>query len=370
MEKFAKFMALFIVFSAITAIFCGCNSTTTKDTTTSSITTTTEPVATITKEAVVNVMIDMYQKDLWQGQIMESPNMPGYKYSIKNGVLYENGESLNVYPDIVIGDVSFKGGRFLGPAPQADGILITDGNYSTIARFYKGKLINAGNLFDEDMPQINYRAKFFVKDRFVVVQYGQHLRIYDYLNEWTVESRDDTIDVVKDGDEIKISTFTHDNFVMDNGGLRQIATHYTKFPTDKDLTMVGIPMSDQKGLRPEGRVFYAGFGADEKYYYLYSNDSETYTLVYRDEDSGTVGVLAKNVTDAEGTIGGCYFIEDGKVYYIGKGANKKLIYDGTAYAITPFWSEDDAICIVTTENEANIHNSNGWENLMNPALIN
>ena len=376
MGRIAKILAAVIVFAMVAALFCGCGKVTVS---------TEEPTYTNTEETEnigkvvfsrtegLTQVVQSYQTGEWDG-ISETTNeiLPGHTYSIRDGVLFEDGTDQRIYPDVTLGDVSFKGGEFLGRAPVADGILMVDNSNTTIARFYKGDFINCADLNAAIPGGINERACFFVLDRFVLVKFGQHLCIFDYLNtneigQWTtVKSADDIIDVVSNGEGILISNFKHENFIFTaDGDIERTGGHFTKFPVDLDLDMTGV---ESRSIGPNGRALYAGSGIEEKWYYMYQNagDYNTYTLVYRNHDTGVVRIVSEDVTDAETIIGGCYFIENGKVYYTrtdDSGVEVNKVYYGTAYGLSPAYSEEDAVGIITAADEANVHDSNGWENL-------
>lgn len=372
-----KAIIVFVAMATVATLFCGCGKAvipaSDSENPTYTNTIVEEPGRVISRTEALQMLVEEYQKGEWDGEPKNTDALPGHTYTVKQGLLFEDDNELYC-ADLTIGQVSFD--RILGNATLADGTFAMACDKSTIARFYKGNFINCADLSMSGLPRlVNEKYRYWTWDRFIAIQFGQYLSIFDYLNlnelgQWTeVEALNDVIDVAYAEEGIKISNFKHDNFTFQTTRLEKIGTHYTKFGTELDYTMSGIPENIAEGLLPNCRILYAGTGSDDVNYYVYQNkgDIKTYTLVYRNGDTGVTKVVSQNVTDAESVIGGCYFIEDSKVFCTkvdDMGVEITKVFIGTAYGLTPAFGEDDAVCIIATENEASVHDSNGWDNLL------
>lgn len=374
-----KTVALLLILALVAVVFSACTSKTTTGTTVTTIDNSTETTSTTKETAIdptdhIGILKAEYRSGKWDGT--KRP-MGDKVYFVDDDGILTMIEDINGVDDPVLS------GEGCPDAPDyvkvsksvsfEDGIVVINSDFTTLAYCVRGKLVSSCELEGGLADVINGQFEMAAFNEGVVIKEGQHLAVYNPLEEFEQTSfRDDVIDFkVESSGELCISTIKAvmcpNNYLFANGEWELTGSHFEKFPKHIKANEV----KDEKYISDYyvAQLFYVGTGADQKYYYLVNNlDGQTYTLYYRDVESGINKAVSKTVLDAEGTTLGCYFIDlkDTYTYFVGVNNNPKVVFTGTSYALTPAIGEDDTPCVVTTEAEANLFASNGWDNLWNP----
>ncbi len=202
--------------------------------------------------------------------------------------------------------------------------------------------------------QFDDRVQLFSDDDIVVIWEGELALIIDASEGQLLKVLTNVSDVVKNSDRIRIATYEGNNFSVDaEGELEKLLSHWRMFPATAD--------------GHKGHVLYAGDGISELEYLLYANtNGKTYTLVCRNGDDETV--VAKDVVEATATIGACYYITSNGTAFRHSGGKIAQVFTGVeVIGLTPTYSEEDAVCAITTAEYANMESQHCWQYLYNPA---